>query len=253
MSMKENASRATLPMGLASAVAIWLALSALPVFASPVAVRSAEKDDNTVLIPAQNTNKEEPNAAIRKLAIAPTVESGASALVMDPKPQKAQKRLYKGKNVQELLPAIATWLALNFNLTVTDNYPQVQFVRRENLHTLRFDAQEADQSPGSAVAVSRSTSRNTKAEVEALYNDARRTIYLREGWTGATAVETSVLVHEMVHHLQNLAELKYECPQAREELAYAAQARWLAGYGRSIMREFDLNPMALLVRTKCMF
>jgi len=41
-------------------------------------------------------------------------------------------------------------------------------------------------------------------------------MYLREGWSGATAAEISVLVHEMVHHLQHEARLGYACPAASD-------------------------------------
>jgi hypothetical protein len=47
-------------------------------------------------------------------------------------------------------------------------------------------------------------------EAVAAYDDEMKTIYLPEGWTGATPAERSVLVHPMVHHLQNLGKLKYE-------------------------------------------
>ena len=56
----------------------------------------------------------------------------------------------------------------------------------------------------------------------------------------------------MVHHLQNAAGLKYECPQAREQQAYAAQQRWLGLFGSDLRKEFELDAMTLLVRTRCM-
>jgi hypothetical protein len=86
----------------------------------------------------------------------------------------------------------------------------------------------------------------------ALYDDATRTIYLPAGWTGETPAELSVLVHEMVHHLQNVAGLRYECAAARERPAHVAQDRWLALFGRSLVDEFALDSMTLLVRTACM-
>jgi hypothetical protein len=39
----------------------------------------------------------------------------------------------------------------------------------------------------------------------AIYVDPERTIYLSNEWTGSGIAYLSVLVHEMVHHLQNLA------------------------------------------------
>src|SRR5258707_15291269 len=44
-------------------------------------------------------------------------------------------------------------------------------------------------------------------------------------------------VHGMVHHLQNLANLKFECPMAREKLAYLAQDKWLGRFGTSLEKE----------------
>jgi Zn-dependent membrane protease YugP len=63
------------------------------------------------------------------------------------------------------------------------------------------------------------------SELAAVYDDANRTIYLSEGWIGVTFADLSILVHEMVHHLQNVGQLKYSCPHAREAVAFAAQER----------------------------
>jgi Domain of unknown function (DUF6647) len=88
-------------------------------------------------------------------------------------------------------------------------------------------------------------------DIVAVYDDANRTIYLPEGWTGVTPAEQSLLVHEMVHHLQNLGKLKYECSEAREKLAFAAQEQWLGLFGRSLSSEFDIDPFTLKVKTVC--
>jgi hypothetical protein len=56
----------------------------------------------------------------------------------------------------------------------------------------------------------------------------------------------------MVHHVQNVAGLKFECSQARERPAYVAQDRWLALFGSNLVDEFELNPITVLVRTRCM-
>jgi hypothetical protein len=89
-------------------------------------------------------------------------------------------------------------------------------------------------------------------DIVAVYDDAKRTIYLPEGWSGVTPVEQSLLVHEMVHHLQNLGNLKYACSEAREKLAFAAQEQWLRIFGASLASEFDLDPFTLLVRASCL-
>jgi predicted metalloprotease len=89
-------------------------------------------------------------------------------------------------------------------------------------------------------------------EVVAIYNDITKTIFLPDAWTGTTAAEVSVLVHEMVHHLQNLAGLKYDCPAAREKPAYLAQDKWLQLYGLDLETEFQIDKFTLVVSSACM-
>jgi hypothetical protein len=87
--------------------------------------------------------------------------------------------------------------------------------------------------------------------VEAVYDDNKRTIYLPEDWQGDTPAEVSVLVHELVHHLQNGAGLKFQCPQERERTAFDAQIRWLEIFGKTLEEELGIDAFDTLVRTTC--
>jgi antirestriction protein ArdC len=89
------------------------------------------------------------------------------------------------------------------------------------------------------------------ASVVAIYDPAHQTIHLPEGWSGNTPEELSVLVHELVHYIQHASAVKYECAEALERTAYKAQQNWLALSGHDLMRDFDLDPFTLLVRTQC--
>jgi hypothetical protein len=90
-----------------------------------------------------------------------------------------------------------------------------------------------------------------RRQAVAVYDDLNETIFLPENWKGDTPAEVSVLVHEMVHHLQNEAGTTYECPAEREKLAYEVQDSWLRPFGRSLEGEFEINGLALLVSTSC--
>jgi len=106
--------------------------------------------------------------------------------------------------------------------------------------------------PGTQVEANNRAS-TAQPDTIAIYGDATRTIYLPEGWTGKTAAESSVLVHELVHHFQNVLALKHECPQEREKLTYLAQERWLGLFGHSLAADFALDPFSLLVKTRCFY
>jgi hypothetical protein len=97
-----------------------------------------------------------------------------------------------------------------------------------------------------------STTLNLARDLVAVYHDARRTIFLPEGWTGESPAELSVLVHEMVHHLQNVGAVKYECAAAREKPAYLAQNRWLQQFGQNLETTFEVDLFTVVVKSTCM-
>jgi hypothetical protein len=150
-----------------------------------------------------------------------------------------------------LLIEIMSWLASNFDLPATTDLPRVEFAPPMKIAAMRYKGmlplswrEDSIRDPATQAVGLR--------DVVAVYRDDSRTIYLNECWTGATPAEVSVLVHEMVHHIQNMARLKYDCPAAREKPAYLAQNEWLGRHGSDLESEFEVDMMTLLVRTSCM-
>jgi hypothetical protein len=89
-------------------------------------------------------------------------------------------------------------------------------------------------------------------ELVALYDDEGGRIVLPAGWTGATPAEISILVHEMVHHVQAEEGRSYACAGAREAEAYEVQARWLGHFGETLEGAFGIDAMTLLVLGGCL-
>jgi hypothetical protein len=90
------------------------------------------------------------------------------------------------------------------------------------------------------------------SDIVSLYSNESKTIFLLDGWTGKTPAELSILVHEMVHHLQNVGQLKFACPEEREELAYKAQDSWLHLFGRDLESDFQMDAFTIIVKSKCL-
>jgi hypothetical protein len=150
-----------------------------------------------------------------------------------------------------LLAAIEAWLALHFDLPSVDHHPRIELVPPAKIAALRYHGLFPN--PTTESAPNGHSSGASRSDVVAIYSDATQTIYLPEGWTGTTAAELSVLVHEMVHHVQNVGGLKYACPQEREKLAYLAQERWLGLFGHNLEADFELDAFSLLVKTRCLY
>lgn len=148
-----------------------------------------------------------------------------------------------------LLTTIVLWLSTNFGFPASYDHPIVKFAPETKIVELRYQGLAGWQLPTGTVPSGLPGQRVTVS----VYDDATKTIYLPEDWTGDTPADLSILVHEMVHHLQNVGKLKFECPQEREQLAYKAQEQWLGLFGRDLLRDFEIDPFTLLVSTKCMY
>jgi hypothetical protein len=161
---------------------------------------------------------------------------------------------------QSLIKAIKRWLCLNFDLRAAYPDPIIQLAAAETLIPLRYRGFLSDWPrdivfPGQqpVAPFDEMISARDREKSIAVYDDEMKTIYLPENWTGSTPAELSVLVHQMVHHLQGATPTRYECPQAREALAYTAQAEWLDLFGRNLETEFNIDPLTLVVSTRCIY
>ncbi|MBR0817666.1 DUF6647 family protein [Bradyrhizobium liaoningense] len=148
---------------------------------------------------------------------------------------------------EAVLDDIVTWLSSNFDLPAIKQRPVIEFASKMELARLR--ARERTLSQG----FMESDGQLAQREVVALYDNETRTILLPDDWGGTSPADQSVLVHEMVHHLQNVGKLKFDCPQAREKLAYLAQDKWLERFGLTLENEFDVDMFTVLVSSACIY
>jgi hypothetical protein len=123
------------------------------------------------------------------------------------------------RDTASLSVAIASWLSANFGMPTMRRLPRVEYVPasqiegRQSVQLLPTD---------------------TIMETPAAYERRTHTIYLPNGWNGSTPAELSVFVREMVHHLQNEANLEYLCTPSGAKLALAVQYRWLAMFDAQV-------------------
>lgn len=155
-----------------------------------------------------------------------------------------------GRVTTEQLDAIMKWITQRFELLPPSaDLPAIVFESPAGLSRMRhggFVPHPSNQSAPNA------PHRSGRGDILAVYNDARRTIYLSDEWTGKTDADLSVLVHEMVHHLQNVAGLRYSCAGEREHIAYRAQSAWLLQSGKSLQSEFQLDGFSLMMHSSCL-
>lgn len=134
-----------------------------------------------------------------------------------------------------ILDFISLWLQFEYELGQPSAQPDIVAMSSAELITRRY-GEGADADPH---------------EIVALYDAEAGAILVSEGWTGGTVAELSILVHEMVHHLQQEAGTVFACPAERERLAYRAQDDWLKLFGHDLQGAFGIDPALILVATVC--
>jgi hypothetical protein len=149
---------------------------------------------------------------------------------------------------EELLDEIGTWLVSQFDLPAVQERPAIVLVSNAQLLAKRL---HSSSSQGAAYGTTYTDPGQRRAV--ALYDDALKSIFLADDWMGQSAADKSILVHEMVHHIQNVAKMKYECPMAREKPAYLAQDKWLAQFGLSLEQEFEVDMFTIVVSSACVY
>jgi hypothetical protein len=152
-----------------------------------------------------------------------------------------------------LLTAIALWISANFDLPANFPLPNVKLVSAQEIAFLRDGAFTSAQQREIVNQEQQTNGVLNRRQAVAVYDDLNETIFLPDNWKGVTPAELSVLVHEVVHHLQKKNHLRYECQGAREELAYQVQEKWLSLFKRDLASEFQIDPFTLKVSTTCGF
>ena len=87
--------------------------------------------------------------------------------------------------------------------------------------------------------------------VHGLYSHPEATIYLADHVDLSTIQGASVLLHELVHHYQNVSGAMdgYNCVQESEKLAYDLQVVYLEQNNAKLMPELD--PFNIIMRSIC--
>lgn len=120
-----------------------------------------------------------------------------------------------------LLGILIEWLSLNANIEIKEP-PVIVIVKSSELH------------------------KKYKAPVYAFYSQPDATIFVSSEIDLSTFQGASVLLHELVHHYQNISGAMngYNCRQESERLAYKIQRRFLESNKAQLMPElgeFNIN------------
>ena len=150
-----------------------------------------------------------------------------------------------------LMTVIVMWLSANFDLPAYYNHPQLEFLPSEEIEFI-YELHSKNLPENSTKTASHEVSvLDRHGNIVSIYDSSTRKLLLSDKWKGDTPAEASILVHEMVHHLQNASQKTYECPARQEELAYEAQRQWLKLFKKDLFVEFDLDEFTVKLLAMC--
>jgi hypothetical protein len=193
-----------------------------------------------LIVSAAHTQEPLGDPELRAASVTPTPPRAAADLM------QGSRQWHETTGQRTLLRELMQWLTTNVGLPVVSDVPRIAHADPVAISAIRYRALLATQQ-----AIVPSAPQYVSQQTVAVYVDGEQTIYLPNDFTGRTAEDISVLVHELVHHIQNVAGLRHECPQAREKDAYLAQERWLVQFDKNLVTGFGIDPFTVLVNGLC--
>lgn len=140
--------------------------------------------------------------------------------------------------MDQLMIALMVWISAASDLPAAPQAPSVEFNTPQELHELNF--------PGTAYRAE-----SGAPQAVALYDLDGAVVHLPDGWQVSDPVDLSILVHELVHHMQASAGLEYQCRGAMEKVAYDTQIAFLESMGLDMFEVMEINELFYRIITSC--
>ena len=119
--------------------------------------------------------------------------------------------MVKYGQMKEILTALMIWLGANTTLDTNHDIPKVVFLPQEKMEQIYY-VDEPEKLPN---------------ELHGIYDTDSDTIILRDTWDRRKPWDMGVLVHEMVHYLQDMNNVDFQCTAQMEKDAWPIQQKYL--------------------------
>ena len=114
--------------------------------------------------------------------------------------------------MKEILTALLLWIGTNSTYNIDIPLPTVIFMEQEQMEKIYYG-------PDKEVGAGR---------LYGFYNLEKDIIVLQAGWDRNDPWHLSILLHEMVHYVQDTNNIEYQCVAQIEQEAWPLQKQYLA-------------------------
>jgi hypothetical protein len=143
--------------------------------------------------------------------------------------------------MNDLMVALMVWASAQTGLPVPDELPTVKYADRCEIERIYYNDGARDCS-------------KSVLRIQAIYLHDRDTIYLPDTFDVNKLFDVSVVLHELVHYMQDKAgmEMPGTCHQEKiERPAYDAQIAWLNATGKTAYDVMGINGLSYYILTTC--
>lgn len=113
--------------------------------------------------------------------------------------------------MKEIITALIIWLGANSDFNVNMDVPTVVFLSQDQMELQYFgESHTGDHS-----------------ELHAFYDTQKNIIVLPDTWDRRKPWDLSVLLHELVHYVQDQNNTEFNCMQEMEQESWPLQQRYL--------------------------
>lgn len=113
--------------------------------------------------------------------------------------------------MKELLAALLIWLSANTYFNTDHDYPVVVFLPQEQLNEMYYQSGE----------------HGSNKSLHGMYDKDNDTIYLPDTWDRRLPWDQSVLLHEVMHYLQDKNNMEFACVAEMERDVWPIQKHYL--------------------------
>jgi Zn-dependent peptidase ImmA (M78 family) len=113
--------------------------------------------------------------------------------------------------MKSVIAAMLLWIGANTNYDVNLHHPEVQIVPQAQLEQIYSKGKGIDKN----------------SELHAFYDTKKDTIYLPESFDLYNAWHKGVLLHELLHYVQDQNQVEFECSAQMEAEAWPLQKKYL--------------------------
>ena len=148
----------------------------------------------------------------------------------------------------ELVMGLMIWISTQTGWPVPEP-PEIVYI--ESSQEMFLLSNDCHNEPNQPIC---STYNPDHSNILGLYNNEIKTIFLEKDFWWASVRDQSILLHELVHHMQytkNWEHYRKKCKGDIEKEAYDLQEKWLAIRGLELGPTIDLGPLMRHVLTQC--